>query len=48
MDEAIIEKITEEANKRVHDGYPMLEHPIKTWMTRMILQVAEDLKNAKQ
>lgn len=39
-----IEAITEEANRRIHKNYPMLENSIQTWMTQVILEVAEDLK----
>ena len=39
-----IEEITKLTNKRIHKNFPMLEHPIKDFMTREILETLKEGK----
>ena len=42
-----IEHITQLANKKIHSRYPMLEEPIKEYMTEAVLEVEKELKRKK-
>ena len=37
-----IESITQEANKRINKKYPLLDEPIKEWMTEIILEIIKE------
>ena len=41
-----IKAITEEANKRIHARYPLLEKPISNYMTQIVLEVAEERRDS--
>jgi hypothetical protein len=38
-----IKAITDEANRRIHEKYPLYEEPIKDWMVKVILDVLEQM-----